>query len=82
MLALALGLEGNSSPRRRTPPPRCPNVAASGPSGGCQAPLPEKMIGDYAEPDEKAKRCADEKEACVRGYGSRPASTIRLIAHT
>jgi len=40
------------------------------------------MIGDYAEPDEKAKRCADEKEACVRGYGSRPASTIRLIAHT
>jgi hypothetical protein len=39
------------------------------------------MIGDHAEPDEQAKRRADEKYEAVYGHRLYPASTIRLIAH-
>jgi len=44
-------------------------------------PLPQDMIGNHAEPHQKAQRRAYHQQGHVHGNGSRPASTVCLVAH-
>lgn len=67
--------------RRRLSDGECRELVGNGPSSARRPLLPEHVIGNHAEPDEEAQRRADEKKAQVYGDRSRPASTIRLVAH-
>jgi hypothetical protein len=58
-----------------------PIVVGGGPLSALRPLLPEHVICNHAEPDEKAERRADQKKGQVHGDGSRPAPTIRLVAH-